>query len=245
MPSRFSFLSLALFSLAYLLSPLGHAAPPASPTSPTPANANAPAAPNAPPTDPASVLVAEAIVLMNHNDVDGALGKLNDSIKLNPRNAGTYVLRASIYYQKKMWAQAEQDFRMASDLNPKDAVIKINLIEMKFIQKQFDLARPGYLALEGDPDMGDFYTYKVFLCDLFSGHEALAQKELDAFNKVGGNASYYFGNAASDLVHKHIDSAREWLLSASRIYPVKKFMLYGQSLRDMGYLPIPEPKPAK
>jgi hypothetical protein len=56
-----------------------------------------------------------------------------------------------------------------------------------------------------------------------------------------GNPSYYFSNAAWDLVHKNLDDARGWLLSASRIYPPEKNQYYAQSLRDLGYLPIPAP----
>jgi hypothetical protein len=43
------------------------------------------------------------------------------------------------------------------------------------------------------------------------------------------------------LVHKNLDDARSWLLSASRIYPIEKNNFYAQSLRDLGYLPIPAP----
>jgi hypothetical protein len=109
------------------------------------------------------------------------------------------------------------------------------------MQKQYDAARPGFVALESDPDMGDFASYKVFLCDLFGGHEAAAKKELDVFNVAMENPSYYFSNAAWDLVHKNLDDARSWLLSASRIYPLQKNTYYAQSLRDLGYLPIPGP----
>jgi hypothetical protein len=109
------------------------------------------------------------------------------------------------------------------------------------MQKQYDVARPGFVLLEKDPDMGDFASYKVFLCDLFGGHEAAARKELDVFNDVMGNPSYYFANAAWSLVHKNIEDARSWLVSASHIYPPQKNAYYAQSLRDLGYLPLPAP----
>jgi hypothetical protein len=109
------------------------------------------------------------------------------------------------------------------------------------MQKQYDVARPGFVALENDPDMGDFASYKVFLCDLFGGHPDVAKKELDAFDDVMGNPSYYFSNAAWSLVHKNTEEARSWLLSASRIYPPQKNVYYAQSLRDLGYLPLPQP----
>ena len=81
------------------------------------------------------------------------------------------------------------------------------------MQEQYDAARAGFAALEKDPivktqpDMGDFAAYKVFLCDLFGGHQAQAKKELDVFNDIMGNPSYYFCNAAWDLVSKRTSMA--------------------------------------
>jgi tetratricopeptide (TPR) repeat protein len=172
--------------------------------------------------------------------------------RLHQEDGGALVLRASIYCQKKEWDLAEADFRTAAKIAPTNAVLKFNLIEVKFMQKQYDVARPGFLALEkdpdvlkGDPEMVDFAQYKVFLCDLFGGHLDVAKKELDVFNDAMGNPSYYFANAAWDLVHHNIEGARSWLLSASRIYAPRKNAYYSQSLRDTGYLPIPEPPAAQ
>jgi tetratricopeptide (TPR) repeat protein len=193
------------------------------------------------PADAAQDMIKSAIEKMNANNVDGALGDLSQAIKVNPNSTGAYVLRASIYCQRKQWAQAQDDFDSAARIAPRNSVLKFNQVEVKFMQKQYDLARPGFVALEHDSDMGDFASYKVFLCDLFGGHEDVARKELDVFNAAMGDPSYYFGNAAWDLKHKNLDDAREWLLSASRIYPLAKNQYYAQSLHDLGYLPIPAP----
>jgi hypothetical protein len=58
---------------------------------------------------------------------------------------------------------------------------------------------PAFVALEKDPDMGDFASYKVFLCDLFGGHEDAASKELDAFNEAG-KSLLLFQQCRLDLV---------------------------------------------
>jgi tetratricopeptide (TPR) repeat protein len=244
MPARFRFLSFVLGASALLLSPLGRAqqlattnAPSSAPTAP--AKAASPTLTS--PAEAAQKMIADAIERMNANDTDGALNDLTQAIKLNQNSPDAYFLRGSIYYQKKLWPQAETDFETAGRLAPTNVVIKFNVAETKFVQKKYDLARPGFAALEKDPDMGDFASYKVFLCDLFSGHDADAQKELDVFNDAMGNPSYYFANAAWDLAHKNIEDARSWLLSASRIYPTRKNALYAQSLLDLGYLPLPAP----
>lgn len=248
MPTRLVALPLALCSLALLLSLNASAQQAQAPaTAPKPAmvTTTAPrtnAAPNPVVVDPYSAAVATAIKLANANDMDGSMAKLNEAIKINPSIAGAYALRGSLYYQKKQWPQAEQDFQAAANFDPKNLVLKLNVIEIKFMEKKYDEARAGYLSLTKDKDMGDFASYKVFLCDLFDGHDAQAAKELAVFNDVGSNPSYYFANAAWSLYHKKIDDARGWLLSASNIYPSNKFLYYAKSLRDLGYLPIPEPK---
>jgi tetratricopeptide (TPR) repeat protein len=237
MPSLFRRHAAVLCACLTLLSLPGRAQQPAAPA----ASTHAPVSALTTPTDAAQQLIVEAIKKMNANDADGALNSLTQALKMNPNSTGAYVLRASIYCQKKQWQQAEDDFNAAARIAPKNVVVKFNLAEVKFMQRQYDVARPGFLALEQDPDMGDFATYKVFLCDLFGGHEDAARKELDVFNDAMGNPSYYFGNVAWDLVHHHVEDARSWLVSASHIYPANKLTAYAQSLIDLGYLPLPAP----
>lgn len=194
-------------------------------------------------------LIADGVKKMNADDIDGALNSLSQALKLNPNSTGALVLRASIYCKKKQWPQAEDDFKAAAKLAPTNVALKFNVTEVKFMQGQYDAARAGFATLQKDPDvvktqpeMADFAAYKVFLCDLFGGHQAQAKKELDVFNDIMSNPSYYFSNAAWDLVvKKDLNSARDWLLSASRIYRPEKNTYYAQSLRDLGYLPIPGP----
>jgi len=251
MSALFRRLSFALAASVFFLSSPGHAQQAPSGTT----SASAPVAPKAAttaltsPNEQAMKLIADAVKKMNANDVDGALNSLNQAIQLNPNTTGAFVLRASVYCQKKQWPQAEADFKAAAAIAPTNVALKFNVIEIKFMQGQYDAARAGFVTLQNDPDviknqpeMADFAAYKVFLCDIFGGHQAKAKKELDAFNDTMGNPSYYFGNAAWDLViKKDLNDARDWLMSASRIYPPQKNSFYAQSLRELGYLPIPGP----
>lgn len=252
MSASYRFLPLALIASAFLASPLAFAQPaPAGGAAPA-AAAPAPKAGGSALTgtaEGAQKLIASAMKKMKADDVDGAENDLSQALKLNPTSTGAYVLRASIYCQKKKWPQAEADFQAASKIAPTNVVLKFNLIEVRFMQKQYDAARPGFAALTKDPDvakqspeMVDFAAYKVFLCDLFGGHLVEAKKELDVFNDAMSNPSYYFANASWELVvNRKIEPAREWLMSASRIYPPTKNAYYAQTLRDLGYLPIPGP----
>jgi Tfp pilus assembly protein PilF len=196
------------------------------------------------PADASRQMILAAMERMNANDPDGALNKLSEAIRLNPRNSGAYVLRASLYCQKKQWPQAEQDFTSAQQLAPDNVALKFNIIEVKFMQKQYDAARPSYVALEKDPDMGDLAMYDVFLCDLGAGHLDAAARELSAFNQAGDNPSYYFSNAAWSIAHKKYDDAKGWLGSASRVYPPRKNAYYAEGLIYLGYLPLPGEQPA-
>jgi tetratricopeptide (TPR) repeat protein len=235
--------SAAVAFTALALAPLLHAQAVTPSATPAPAT-GASSMSVTTPVDEARMKIAEAVKKMDQTppDMDGSLADLTQAIQLKPDSAFAYLLRGSLYTQKKMFAEAEADFNAAYKINPNNVVIKFNLSELKFMQKHYDEARTGFLPLQKDPDMGDFATYKVFLCDLFGGHEDVAKSELDAINDKGDDASYYFANAAWDLVHKKTDDARSWLASAAHIFDAKKFSTYGESLRYLGYLPLPAPK---
>jgi len=212
------------------------------------------AAKSAPPVDPAIRAKALEIVqtlqqaneMLGNGQSDAALAKVNAALQADPRSVAGYLLRAAIYVQKKMWTEAQNDYETAHMISPHMRSIGFDLAEIQFAQKHYALARPGFVGLEMPAgtsiekldDLADLAAYKVFLCDLFGGNDALAAKELDAFNQVGANASYYFSNAAWDLVHHKNSEATGWLLSASNIYPPQKNGFYTASLIETGYLPL-------
>lgn len=185
-------------------------------------------------------MLSESYHDLMKGETDAALEKVNEVIKLDSQNKGAYLLRAGIYAQQQQWDKANDDYNVLLVMDPENVVVRFNLAELNFMQKKYDAARPGFVEVEPDKDLGDFAAYKVFLCDLFGAHEAAAAKELAAINAVGGNPSYYFGNAAWDLVHNKPQDAAEWLKSAARIYAdaPKKFASYTSCLKDLGYLPL-------
>lgn len=201
------------------------------------------ATPTPPQEDPAIQLLREAFDLLSQKKSDAALEKANAAIQAAPRNPETYLMRGNVYVEKGLWDQAAKDYQTVLDIDGKNALAKFNLAEIDFKQKKYDQARAGFAALGQDSDIGDISTYKVFLCDLFGAHEDAAAKELDAFNQVGANASYYFANGAWSLYHHQTEEARGWLTSAARIYDPPKFKLYASTLLDLGYLPLPPPPP--
>jgi len=191
--------------------------------------------------DPVTLQLHQVFQLVQEKQFDAALDKVNAVLLAAPQNADVYGMRGNIYAQKELWDLAWKDYQTALQFDGNDIKMKFNLAEVDFMRKKYDDARPGFLAQEKDPDIGDLATYKVFLCDLFGGHDDVAAKELDAFNQVGSNASYYFANAAWSLYHHKTENARGWLMSATKIYAPNKFKLYAASLIALGYIPLPPP----
>ncbi len=169
----------------------------------------------------------------------GAIEKLSAAIKLDPRNKEAYLLRGSVYAQQKDFDNADADYQAILLIDPESSVVKFDRAELKFLQKKYDESRPGFVELQHDQQVGDLAAYKVFLCDLFGGHQDLAATELAAFNPVDGNPSYYFANAAWDFVNKKPDAAQAWLKSARYIYASspRKIKNYTATLVDLGYIP--------
>jgi len=199
--------------------------------------------PGQPPAVPVAYPLRQVVELMEQNQYDAALDHVNAAIRAAPQDPAAYALRGDIYAAQKLWDRAEKDYQTVLHLDGTSVQIKFNLAEIEFLQKKYDAARPGFAALEQLPDMGDLAAYKVFQCDLFGGHEHTAAQELDAFNQVGSNASYYFANASWSLYHHQTEDARGWLTSAANIYAPDKFGLYAASLIDLGYMPLPPPPP--
>jgi tetratricopeptide (TPR) repeat protein len=226
-------------------------ATPANAGAPAPAPASAPAAaPNSIETQEASVAnivndpavpmlkKAYAMITVPKPDYDGALPLVDEAIKNNPKSFAAYTLRGMIYSQKKQWTSAESDFNSALTYDPGNLVVRFNLAELKFMQKQYSEARTRFELLTKDKTMGEFARYKVYLCNLFGGNEIAAKQTLDSWDEETG-PSFFWGTAAWDLAHKNPDDARSWIASAIRIFPPTQNNFYAQSLLDLGYLPLP------
>jgi tetratricopeptide (TPR) repeat protein len=188
---------------------------------------------------PDDQLLTEAEKLCDGGNLAEALDKVAEVLKADPKNVNGYLICGQIYSQMKKWPEAKEAFQAILAFNANSAPAQFNLSELQFMQKQYDAARPGFQALEKNSDLGDFASYKVFLCDLMGGHEDQARKDLDAFNANGSDASYYFSNAAWDLYHNEPRDALVWLREAQQIFYPIKLQRYASSLRDLGYLPLP------
>jgi Tfp pilus assembly protein PilF len=206
-----------------------------------------------PPPSPQLEAEAEKLVMLLRDANDAlakgdtltALTKVDAVIQVDPRSLAGYVLRGAIYSSLKQWGKAQADYEAANLINPHSPVVQFNLAEVHFAQKQYDAARPGFVALESNAktDIGDLATYKVFLCDLLGGHQAAATRDLESIDDVGENPSYYFAHVAWSVYQHKPEEARSWLTSATHIYSPQKNGFYSSSLFELGYLPLPPPPP--
>jgi len=175
----------------------------------------------------------EASQGLESSQFEAALHTIGATLESDPKNLQAYLDRGAIYSHLQLWDRAESDYKTVLQLDDNNYVAKFNLAEIKFQQKDYEDARPGFAALEKNPTIGDLASYKVFLCDLVTRREDAARRELDAFNEIGRNASYYYANAAWDLSHHKVDEARGWLNSAGHIYNPNVNHLYSASLEEL------------
>jgi tetratricopeptide (TPR) repeat protein len=193
------------------------------------------------PLSPERQELQDALSLVVQGRPKDGLAKVNAIIEGNPNDPYAYLVRARIHAEGQQWSEAEKDYEAVLQLDETNTTAKFDLSELKFKQKLYDDARPGFVSLESDRELGDLAAYKVFLCDLLAGHRDLAKSEFDAFTKADTKPSFYFGNAAWALYSKQPEEAQRWINTGVSIYSSKKVSFYMFGLGDLG-IPI-DPAP--
>ncbi len=167
-----------------------------------------------------------------------ALEMANYYLLRDPTNVVGYLQRGNLFLTEKKMDLAKLDFEHALRIKSDCAPAIFGIAEIAFVQGHYDDARPGFLAIEGDINYGDLAKYKVFLCDLFGGHQDAATRELAVFNDAGSDASYYFANMAWSFYHKKNGDAQNWWQSAVQIFSPQKLQIYAKPLIEHGYNPV-------
>jgi hypothetical protein len=196
--------------------------PPAAPTEIKP-----PSADSAPPIPPDKL-----------KQLDAELAAADAIVKKDPSNVVGYLQRGNAYGNERKWDLARADYQKALEIDSKCTTASFNMAELDFMQGHYDAARPAFLGIVNNADFGDLAKYKVFLCDLFGGHEQVAARELAVFNQIGSEASYYFANVAWSLYHNKSSAAQSWWQSATQIFAPDKINLYAKPLIDLGYIKV-------
>jgi hypothetical protein len=205
---------------------------PAAPPLPQEAPGPAPPSPSIQPPR----IVPAALDPARQKQFEAAAAAADAEVKKDPTNVIALIRRGNAHTYLRKWDLAKKDYGRALQIDSRNAPARFNLAELSFMQGQFDQARPGFFALEGEIEFGDIARYSVFLCDLFGGHADAAARELDAFNQAGSDASYYFANVAWALYHNKNADAQSWWQSANHIFSPAKVNLYATPLTDLGYV---------
>jgi hypothetical protein len=170
---------------------------------------------------PPSPAPSSAASLIEKATQDQAAGKLEEGAReasaalvLDPQNKAALELRGTIYVEEKLWDRASRDFATLIKISP-DPAYRYKLAEIKFLQHQYDDARPLFAVLKNDPNLGDLARYDVFICDLFGFHEDIAARDLATLDSTGKLPSYYYGRAAWAYFHSQNPLASHLVAQAS------------------------------
>jgi type IV pilus assembly protein PilF len=123
-----------------------------------------------------------------------ALDEIKQVILIDPSYAEAYNLRGLVYMRLNDMRQAEDSFRRAVALNPRDANTLHNLGWMQCQQRRFDDAQRSFDAALASPVYGDRAKtlMAIGLCQARAGKTADAERslarayELDAGNPIVG-----------------------------------------------------------
>ena len=177
-------------------------------------------------------LIKSADQDLTDGKTDQAESEVNLAVQLDPKNAEAYALRSSIYTRIKLWDRAERDAATADKIAP-DPAYKYKMGEIKFLQKAYDDARPHFAGLQNDPTLGDLAVYKVFMCDLFGGHESFAARDLATEQKSYDHPSYYFSQIAWCLFHGQRSQANSWFAQVKEHVNENTSSLYLESYNSV------------
>jgi tetratricopeptide (TPR) repeat protein len=170
--------------------------------------------PSAPAPPTAESLLEKAASDQADGKLEQAINEASAALALDPKNAGALELRGSIYIDEKLWERAERDYTTLNT-NSRDPAYQYKLAQIKFLQRQYDDARPLFAEMKDDPRLGDLARYEMLLCDIFGYHETIAAHDLTILDATGQRPSYYYGRGVWCLAHGEPVAANRYAAQAS------------------------------
>jgi tetratricopeptide (TPR) repeat protein len=159
---------------------------------------SAPATTSTAPVSPHDQLMAQANQDAIAGKMDKAVGEVSVAIQMNEQDAAAYELRGAIYIHLKIWDKAERDYTSANKISP-DPAYQYKIAEIRYLQKDYDNARPLYAALESDNRLGDLALFRVYLCDMLGYHRSIAATDLALIDQKPKNPSHFYAHGIQCL----------------------------------------------
>jgi len=190
------------------------------------------------PSEEYKQIYSSALQEFNAENYDKALTILEQTIAVDPQQTAAYNLSGAANVKLKKYEQAIDSFRKILSIKPESSIAMFNLGESLFLLKDYSQAKQyfqGYLNTEGNKTNA-LARYKVILCDLLGGNEAVARDAVQNLKPTISHPLEYYGRAAIQFHAGNEEEAREYLRSAFQIYPGGLNLAFADSLVELGWL---------
>jgi tetratricopeptide (TPR) repeat protein len=178
----------------------------------------------------------KAVQLFQKNQLLDALNEINKAAALKPNQANVENLKGAIYLQSRNFQLAEKAFLAALQLNPSLGMAKFNLGEVCMLQKNYPEAKKYFQEyLEKNPH-NQITMYKIYLCELFNGYTANAEKEIKRLEIVENvkEPIFQYCFIARYLLEAKIKEAFNKMKEVHEKYSENIISQYEDSLQERG-----------
>ena len=180
-------------------------------------------------------LVEQAADDINHHHYEAALKNADAAVALAPGNSAALNARGAALVELKRYDEASKVLSAAVANDPQNFPAQFNLAEILSLQKKYDEAATEFAALQSKFGNLPVLKYKIFLCALLGGHDAVAREALRDMRYPADGAAWYFAHIADDLKSGNRAEAKKLLAAAEAIHG-DETVTYRETLEDIGLL---------
>jgi tetratricopeptide (TPR) repeat protein len=143
-------------------------------------------------------------------------------------------LRGAIFISQKRYDEAVEQFNQALALDPKFYPAKLNLAEVKLLERKYAEATQEYEELKDVDPESEVVDFKLVLCALLRGEQSKASGMADLMKFPGKTPAYYYARAAIALKRGEKDAAQKYFENVKKYYPEEQCRYFAQSLKEIG-----------
>ncbi len=185
-------------------------------------------------------LVIEAMKSFQARDFRGAIAFADKADAILPPTTYTLNVRGAVAIEQLRFEEGKDFCMRALKLDEDFFPARFNLCEIPFNQRDYKLARSGFMVLYNETDRDDptieLIVYRIFLTYLLDGDIIHAHDWLEKIPFPSQTPAYQYANAALDRKDGRIAEWREWLQSAEFIWPEIKRVNFADVLIHLGWL---------